>query len=145
LVDKRRVHLCPVPTPALTAEHLAVLAVSGVAAHRAVSTVPGVHSKARILVLQAHDGAGALASQELVASGALVTVQVANEDLLGKLKGLKLEAVKIGTPLEVLKALEEGDEPRFDAIIDTVGGKEIWEACKRVFTTEGQVHSFHSV
>lgn len=112
------------------------------AAHRAVSTIPGVLSKPRILVLQAHDGAGALASQELAASGALVTVQVAHEDLLGKLNGLKLEAVKIGTPLEVLKMLEESDETRFDAIIDTVGGKEIWEACKRVFTSEGQVHDF---
>lgn len=139
LVDRRRIHKCPSPTPSLTAEHLAVLAVSGVAAQRAVSTIPGQIHKARVLVLQAHDGTGALASQELAAAGALVTVQIASEDLLGKLKGLKLEAVKIGTPLEVLQSLENSEGPKFDAVIDTVGGKEIWEACKRVFSTEGQV------
>lgn len=94
-----------------------------------------------MLVLQAHDGAGALAAQELASAGARVTAQVENEDMLEKLKGLRLEAVKVGTPLEVLKVLEnEADEgDAFDAVIDTVGGKEIWEACKKVFGSEGQV------
>jgi NADPH:quinone reductase-like Zn-dependent oxidoreductase len=133
---------CPSPTASLTAEHLAVLAVSGVAAYRATNTLPGPLKDSRILVLQAHDGTGALAAQQLVAAGARVTVQIDSTDFIEKLRGLKLEAVKIGAPLAVLRALgEEGEDGLgvFDAVIDTVGGKELWESCKAVFGSAGQV------
>jgi D-arabinose 1-dehydrogenase-like Zn-dependent alcohol dehydrogenase len=108
-----------------------------------VSTLPGILKDNRVLVLQAHDGAGMLAAQELVAAGARVTVQIATEDLLETLRGLKLEAVKIGAPQAVLQALDEDDS--FDAIIDTVGGKDMWEACKKVIANEGQVRIHSSI
>ncbi|PVF96320.1 hypothetical protein CPB86DRAFT_709243 [Serendipita vermifera] len=136
VLDKRRVHRTPPPTASLSAEHLAVLAVSGIASHRAVSTLPGNLKDSRVLVLQAHDGAGMLAAQELVAAGARVVVQIATEDLLETLRGLKLEAVKIGAPQAVLQALEGNDS--FDAVIDTVGGKDMWETCKKLIGDAGQ-------
>ncbi|KIM25226.1 hypothetical protein M408DRAFT_74807 [Serendipita vermifera MAFF 305830] len=141
VIEKRRITRCPAPTSSLTAEHLAVLAVCGVAAYRATSTLPGPHKDSRILVLQAHDGTGALVAQQLVAAGARVTVQIASADVMEALRGLKLEAVKIGAPLAVLRALGEQDEDglgAFDAVVDTVGGKEIWESCKAVFGVMGQ-------
>ncbi|KAG8819851.1 hypothetical protein FRC17_010320, partial [Serendipita sp. 399] len=138
IVDKRRVHRSPIPTSSLTAEHLAVLAVSGVAAHRATSTIPGPVKDSRILVLQAHDGAGALATQELVADGAKVTVQIPNADQVEKLRGLNLESIKVGTPLAVLESLAGEEGPPFNAVLDTVGGKDIWEACKRILGATGQ-------
>ena len=141
-MEKRRVTHCPSPTASLTAEHLAVLAVSGVAAYRATNTLPSPLKDSRILVLQAHDGTGALVAQQLVAAGARVTVQIDSANFIEKLRGLKLEAIKIGAPLAVLRALgEEGDEDLgvFDAVIDTVGGKELWESCKTVFGSAGQV------
>jgi len=142
IVDKRRTAHCPPPTVSLTAEHLSVLAVCGVAAYRATSTLPGPLRESRILVLQAHDGAGALVAQQLVASGARVTVQIDSVEFIEKLRGLKLEAIKIGAPLAVLRALGNQDEAgsgAFDAVIDTVGGKEVWESCKAVFGSTGQV------
>ncbi|KAG8774704.1 hypothetical protein FRC15_001108 [Serendipita sp. 397] len=138
VVDKRRVHKSPVPTSSLTAEHLAVLAVSGVAAHRATSTFPGPIKDSKVLVLQAHDGSGALATQELVAAGAQVTVQIPDAGQVEKLRGLSLESVKVGTPLSVLGAFKGAEVPPFNAVLDTVGGKDIWEACKRIFGPTGQ-------
>lgn len=119
-----------------------MLAVSGVAAYRATNTLPGSLKDSRILVLQAHDGTGALVTQQLVAGGARVTVQIDSAKFVEKLRGLKLEAVKIGAPLTVLRALGEQDEGglgAFDAVVDTVGGKEIWDSCKAVFGSTGQV------
>jgi D-arabinose 1-dehydrogenase-like Zn-dependent alcohol dehydrogenase len=77
-----------------------------------------------------------LAVQELCALGAEVTVQVPSSDLLEKLRGFKIKAVKVGSPIDVLNALEEDS---VDAIIDTVGGRELWLACRRLFGLTGQV------
>jgi hypothetical protein len=85
-----------------------------------------------------------LVAQQLVAAGARVTVQIDSANFIEKLRGLKLEAVKIGAPLAVLRALGEQDEDGlgvFDAVIDTVGGKELWESCKAVFGSAGQVRT----
>ena len=142
VVEKHRISHCPAPTTSLTAEHLAVLAVCGVAAYRATSTLPVPLKDSRILVLQGHDGTGALVAQQLVAAGARVTVQIDSADVMEALRGLKLEAVKIGAPLAVLRALGgQGEDGlgAFDAVVDTVGGKEIWESCKAIFGLMGQV------
>lgn len=142
IADKRRIHRAPPATPSLTAEHLAVLAVSGLFAQRATSTLPTPCKGQRVLILQAHDGAGALAAQELVAAGARVTAQIADVKQLDKLRGLTLDSVKVGEPLAVLQSFEPSEEGSFDAVLDTVGGKEIWEACKRVFGSTGQFTTF---
>lgn len=88
-------------------------------------------------MLQAHMGVGLLACQELVALGAEVTVQVPEDaEALKRVKTLGVKAVKVGSPLQVIGSLQEDS---FDFIIDTVGGREIWQGCRRIFSAAGQV------
>jgi len=136
VVDKKRLTRSPTST-ALSLEQFAILAVSGFAAHRAVSTIPRQMHGCRVLVLQGHDGVGALICQELVAGKATVTAQIPDTpDALESAKRLKVSAIKIGGPLQVIESLEDRS---FDLVIDTVGGRDIWQACRRLFTQDGQV------
>ncbi|KAG9127197.1 hypothetical protein FRC07_000292 [Ceratobasidium sp. 392] len=76
VIDKRRVCAIPKPTERLTATQCALLPLCGVPAHRAVRTIPsGARRGMRALVLQAHDGPGALAVQAMRGLGMRVTGQ----------------------------------------------------------------------
>ena len=136
VVDRKRLTRSPTSS-SLSLEQFAILAVSGFAAHRAVSTVPRQIHGCRVLVLQAHDGVGALVCQELVAGKAKVTAQIPDTPgTLEMAKLLKVSSIKIGEPLQVIESLEEGS---FDLVVDTIGGRDIWQACRRLFTQDGQV------
>ena len=90
-----------------------------------------------MLVLQAHDGVGALVCQELVAGKAKVTAQIPDTPgALESAKLLRVSSIKIGESLQVIESLEDGS---FDLIVDTIGGREVWQACRRLFTQDGQV------
>ena len=71
-------------------EQLALLPLCGVAAHRAVRTSDNLQRGARALVLNGHDGAGALAVQELSAYGVHVTAQIPSIVSTDKLKNERL-------------------------------------------------------
>lgn len=136
VVDRKRLTRSPTSS-SLSLEQFAILAVSGFAAHRAVSTVPKQVHGCRVLVLQAHDGVGALVCQELVAGKAKVTAQIPDTPgTLEMAKLLKVSSIKIGEPLQVIESLEEES---FDLVVDTIGGRDIWQACRRLFTQDGQV------
>ena len=136
VVDKKRLTRSPTSS-SLSLEQFAILAVSGFAAHRAVSTVPRQIHGCRVLVLQAHDGVGALVCQELVAGKAMVTAQIPDTPgALESAKLLRVSSIKIGDSLQVIESLEEGS---FDLIVDTIGGREVWQACRRLFSQDGQV------
>lgn len=141
IIDRRRLHRCPPPTPGLGVEQLALLAGPGLAAHRAIGTYLGPVKGIKALVLHGHTGVGALAVQELVSLGALVSVQIPEDaEALKHAKALGVKAVKVGTPLQVIGSLANDD--KFDFIIDTVGGKDIWHACRRAFDSAGLVSLF---
>ncbi|KAI0772526.1 hypothetical protein BD413DRAFT_623744 [Trametes elegans] len=174
--------LAPAP---LTVEELALLPLCGVPAHRAVRTFTDVlappvnrspNSTAkpdvRALVLQGHDGAGALAVQMLGRRGVRICVQVPEsamydsheeehagtgistrvspsknkgkgkagvvsrrEQVEARLRAWGAEDICVGEPLDVLRRFaEEGQS--FDAILDTVGGVQIWEASQRLLTMD---------
>ncbi|TBU50525.1 hypothetical protein BD309DRAFT_945172 [Dichomitus squalens] len=86
----------PLTPPALTVEELALLPLCGVPAHRAIRTfadvlAPALHSKSadpssrsdkRALILQGHDGAGALAAQMLGQRGVRIAVQIPESAML---------------------------------------------------------------
>ena len=84
----------PLAPPPLTIEELALLPLCGVPAHRAIRTFAdvlapplgsrpnGSRPEARALVLQAHDGAGALAVQMLGRRGVRIAVQVPESSML---------------------------------------------------------------
>lgn len=129
-------------------EQLALLPLCGVQAHRAVRTSDHLQHGARALVLQGHDGAGALAVQELKAYGVHVTAQIptifSTDKLKSELKRAETEErvkswgareVITDSPVAAVNALPEGE---FDLVIDTIGGRPIWDACRRILHSEGQ-------
>ena len=163
----------------MTIEELAVLPICGVPAYRAIRTFADVISPAkpkpnsvdsnkrvRVLVLQGHDGPGAIAVQMLSHKGVQVWVQVpdsvAREDassgeeedadgpgpsgttrtketrfdrLEARLRAWGAEAICVGEPLEVLERLAQ-DGRSFDAILDTIGGTDVWEAGRKVLLVD---------
>jgi hypothetical protein len=163
----------PRPTDRLTTTQCALLPLCGVPAHRAVRTIPhsavktgpdGKRRAMRVLVLQAHDGAGLLAVQMMRGLGMRVTAQVpvgseavgfglelslgprdrgrtragkAREDQPVTSKRMEPVEVVVGDdPIEVIGRLEEGV---YDAVIDTVGGRRVWDACRGVMCSDAHV------
>lgn len=90
----------------------------------------------RALVLQAHDGAGALAVQAMRGLGMKVTAQVPMGVHLEGAIEQDLEVVVGDDPIEVIGRLEESV---FDAVVDTVGGRGVWDACRRVMCSDAHV------
>ncbi|KAG9092591.1 hypothetical protein FRC06_011862 [Ceratobasidium sp. 370] len=128
VIDKRRVCTIPRPTDRLTTTQCALLPLCGVPAHRAVRTIPsGARRGMRALVLQAHDGSGALAVQAMRGLGMRVTAQVPAGVPMEVVDGV--EVVVGDDPIEVIGRLEEST---YDAVVDTVGGRRVWDACRRV-------------
>ncbi|CAE6429732.1 unnamed protein product [Rhizoctonia solani] len=141
--------LCGVPA------HRAVRTIP----NSATKTGPdGQRRPMRVLVLQAHDGTGLCAVQVMRQLGMRVTAQVpvGSENVgfeTGPSLGLRargrtragkgrefeppkssrrmedVEVVVGDDPVDVIGQLEEGV---YDAVIDTVGGRGVWDACRRV-------------
>ena len=148
MTDKTRVAKCCTPSKSLSIEQLALLPLCGIPAHRAVRTYGFPERGARALVLQAHDGIGALAVQELVSLGVQVTAQVSPELNRAEVKehsgvSAKDRIIQFGAQKVImydpLTAVEVLEDNTYDLVIDTVGGREIWEACRRVLHNMGQV------
>ncbi|CAE6473463.1 unnamed protein product [Rhizoctonia solani] len=171
VIDKSRVCTVPRPTDRLTTTQCALLPLCAVPAHRAVRTIPNSATKTgtdgqrrpmRVLVLQAHDGAGLCAVQIMRQLGMRVTAQVpvGSENVnfaTGPTLGLKtrgrtragkgrefepprstrrmaeVEVVAGDDPVEVIGRLEESV---YDAVVDTVGGRGVWDACRRVMCSD---------
>lgn len=162
IIEKRRVTRCPRPSPALTLEQLALLSLSAVPAHRAVRTSGFDSDSGRALVLLGHDGIGALVVQELAAAGMHVTAHIPadaaprvsssssssgeekEKDAMDReadtreaeerVKRWGARAVRIGDAVEVIESCAEGS---FDFVIDTIGGRRIWDASRRVLVSSG--------
>ncbi|KAG8747418.1 hypothetical protein FRC10_001089 [Ceratobasidium sp. 414] len=132
VIDKRRVCTIPRPTDRLTTTQCALLPLCGIPAHRAVRTIPsGARRGMCALVLQAHDGPGALAVQAMRGLGMRVTAQVPAGVPMEAVDGV--EVVVGDDPIEVIGRLEES---AFDAVVDTVGGRCMWDACRRIMRSE---------
>ncbi|KAH9938724.1 uncharacterized protein B0H18DRAFT_1112847 [Fomitopsis serialis] len=157
----------PPPAPnQLTPQDLALIPLCGVPAHRAVRSFAeviaarkGRGSRARILILNAHDGAGAIALQMLAKKKVNVCAQVPEsavrdmdeseessegsnsgasltrrERVEARIRGWGAEEVFVGEPLAVLEQMFD-EEKSFDGVLDTVGGVEIWEAAQRLLAS----------
>lgn len=133
-------------------EQLALLPLCGVPAHRAIGTIDDAEDYISALVFQGHDGAGAMAVQELVALKLRVTVQippldpdsdgkVSEKDVLSmrlaeeRVRGYGVSRIIIDDVEATIKSLEANS---FDIVIDTVGGKLVWDDCRRILRSHGQ-------
>ncbi|KAL5527215.1 hypothetical protein ACEPAG_6006 [Sanghuangporus baumii] len=178
VVEKRHVARCPHPSPSFTLEQLALLPLCGVPAHRAMRTA-GIDTDTerdsahgRVLVLQGHDGAGALVVQALAFAGMHVTAHIplhadiqrtrtpstssasssdpsdenehavhggtqhsSTREAEERVRRWGARGVRVGDAVEVVENCDAG---AFDLVIDTVGGKRIWDACQRVLAASGQ-------
>jgi NADPH:quinone reductase-like Zn-dependent oxidoreductase len=94
------------------------------------------------LVLQAHDGIGALVTQELTSLGVTVIAQVVPDQLEDEItaeeRARLFGAAKVIVE-EPLVALTGREESSCDFVIDTVGGRRIWEAARWALRDGGQV------
>ncbi|KAF8514823.1 hypothetical protein BU17DRAFT_31635, partial [Hysterangium stoloniferum] len=143
LVDRRHIHRAPRQSPTFTQEHLTLLSLSGVAAHRAVRTLSHLPPASRVFVLNAHAGPGLLATQLLAARGIAVTAHVPGGWGSGCERRARLAGaaeVRCGEIGEVVEGLET---EKFDAVVDTVGGKNVWDMCRRVLCLSGQFTTLH--
>jgi NADPH:quinone reductase-like Zn-dependent oxidoreductase len=148
VVDKRRIFQSPQPHRYLTLEQIAMLPLAGIPAYRASRTLASVmtedSSRPRALVLNAHDGIGALAAQCLTLKGADVVAQVPPPPEGGKPPGMAppekaklFGAVKV-TEKEPRQAIADSTESEYDFVLDTVGGSNIWHAARTVLRNNGQ-------
>ncbi|KDQ29291.1 hypothetical protein PLEOSDRAFT_176054 [Pleurotus ostreatus PC15] len=174
----------PERQPPMTLEELALLALTGIPAYRAVRTFQFAHAsrstslshnamhpsskpadeQRRVVVLKGHDGVGAMAVQMLVKDGWRVCVHAplpkvdlddgernrqeamlvieerarlwGADEVIFDDGGLEREspaAKRTGPVVRVLqRLLEDGDV--FEAVLDTVGGKDVWEASEKLLS-----------
>lgn len=139
------------PTSSLTVEELSLLPLCGVFAYRAVktfdpsatTTTPAHSSRAakRVLILDGHEGTGALAAQMLSTKGWNVVIQVSPqtnaslEDIERRLETWGIEEICYGDALSVLSRLLERCEAEnyvVDGVLDTIGGLDIWNASQKI-------------
>lgn len=133
IVDKRRLHKAPTPTPTLGIDELSLLPLNGVPARRAVVALTSIplKSDSRILILNAHKGPGVLVQQELVAKGLFPIAHIP--------PSIEAETLTGTTILQgdILPLISQMESSSLDAVIDTVGGREVWEECRRVLRNNG--------
>jgi NADPH:quinone reductase-like Zn-dependent oxidoreductase len=117
----------------LSLEEVACLPLLGVTAHRACV---GQTRGSRALILNAHEGVGALAAQELSSMGlhviAHVPLDVANAEDDAWENGAK--EVIADDPVAMINAQHESG---FEFVLDTIGGRRIYDACRRVLRSNG--------
>jgi NADPH:quinone reductase-like Zn-dependent oxidoreductase len=138
-VDRDRVGVAP--QGVLSVEQIATLPCAGVPAFQAMQTLcADLPRGSKILVLNAHVGVGALAMQ---LAGCLrrqrdlwitaqVPITVSDGDAL--CRGYGASETLRDDPIPVLHALHESS---YDAILDTVGGRRVYDAARRVLHHEG--------
>lgn len=91
----------------------------------------------RILVLNAHDMIGLLTMQEASRLGMVIVAQVPQTVPHGEALCRQNGAVEVvtGDPLWTINLLHESS---FNLVVDTIGSRHIYDACRRVLANYGQ-------
>ncbi|EST06152.2 Alcohol dehydrogenase GroES-like protein [Kalmanozyma brasiliensis GHG001] len=136
VIDHNRI--CHAPSDCLTTEQIAALPSAGVMAHQLIQNhCSQLQRGARVLILNAHDGVGLLTLQESVGLGLVIVAQCppSVSDGVAVCQANGAHEVVIGEPLWAINSLHESS---FDLIVDTVGGRKIYDASRRILASEGQ-------
>ncbi|KZS97912.1 hypothetical protein SISNIDRAFT_481789 [Sistotremastrum niveocremeum HHB9708] len=136
VVDRRRLHRSPRPSAQMSIEKLAVLPLAGIPTVRLMRTFSYLPRGSRILVLRAHEGVGALATQRLTAQGMQVTAHIPSDS-----QALR-DIAEANGAVEFLSGDEQAAisslaDSEFDGVLDTIGGRSLFEACRRVLREGG--------
>jgi NADPH:quinone reductase-like Zn-dependent oxidoreductase len=139
-VDERRLHKAPNPSGSLSLDQISLLPLCGIPAYRAVAAIRSIpiSPQAKVLVLDAHKGVGALTWQQfkLIGIDALVHMSSTDHHEFPSFDLQRAPTTLFGDPLALVKRMESSS---LDAIIDTVGGRDMWEECRRVLRDNGAV------
>ncbi|WFD43007.1 hypothetical protein MPSI1_001658 [Malassezia psittaci] len=126
------------PEGRLTAEQIAALPCTGIMVHQIVQNHCMVLPRgARILILNAHDGIGLLALQEASRLGLIIIAHVPAHAADGVSICEANGATEVVTG-EALWAINLLHESSFNLIVDTIGGRAIYDACRRILAHQGQ-------
>ncbi|PWN43025.1 hypothetical protein IE81DRAFT_109027 [Ceraceosorus guamensis] len=126
------------PEDCLTTEQIAALPATGVMSYQLMQNhCSQVPRGARILILNAHDGIGLLTMQECAPLGLIVVAQcpASVSDGVAVCEANGAHEVVIGEPLWAINSLHESS---FDLVVDTVGGRRIYDAARRILANGGQ-------
>lgn len=133
--------LARAPDGVLSLEQIAAVALSGIPAYQAMdelcSTLP---RGSKLVILNAHEGVGAIAlqlGQSLRAARDLWVVahyppDFADGDTI--LRALGASETLCG---EVISAVQSLRESSYDAVLDSVGGRKIYDVCKVILHDDG--------
>lgn len=131
-------YVSPAPEGRLSAEQIAALPGTGVMVHQIVQnhciTLP---KGSRVLILQAHDHIGLLTMQEVSRLGLVIVAQVPSEaaDGVSICRANGAAEVITGDPLWTINMLHESS---FALVVDTIGGRDVYDACRRILASHGQ-------
>ncbi|KAG0151520.1 hypothetical protein CROQUDRAFT_502941 [Cronartium quercuum f. sp. fusiforme G11] len=147
VIDKDLVALAPVHS-GLTIEQLACLPALGVPAHLVMSTIcAGLPKGSKILILNGHKGLGAMMCDlvryfrpggDLWVTCHIPTAATSLEELgiaTGRCEARGAREVIVEE--SVLQALNSIHESSYDIVIDTIGGRRIYDASRRILHHEG--------
>lgn len=126
------------PEGRLVPEQIAALPATGVMVHQIVQHHCMVLPRgSRILVLNAHDMIGLLTMQEASRLGMVIVAQVPQTVPHGEALCRQNGAVEVvtGDPLWTINLLHESS---FNLVVDTIGSRHIYDACRRVLANYGQ-------
>ncbi|WFD36681.1 hypothetical protein MCUN1_003568 [Malassezia cuniculi] len=130
--------LVSAPDERLSTEEIAALPSTGIMGHQIVQshciTLP---RGSRILILNAHDGVGLLTMQEARRLGLIIVAQVPPgvPDGATVCRANGANEVVTGDPLWAINLLHESS---FSLVVDTIGGRQIYDSCRRIITNNGQ-------
>jgi NADPH:quinone reductase-like Zn-dependent oxidoreductase len=120
------------PEDCLTTEEIAALPAVGVMAYQMMTNhCSQLMRGSRVLILNAHDGVGFLTMQEAANLGLIIVAQCPDSisDGVALCEANGANEVVIGDPLWALNSLHESS---FDLVLDTIGGRRVYDAAKRV-------------
>ncbi|CAD6918176.1 unnamed protein product [Tilletia controversa] len=130
-------YVCKAPEDCLTTEQISALPAAGLLSHEIVTTYCSqLERGSRVLILNAHDGIGLLVMQQSVELGLIIVAQcpTAVSDGVAVCQANGAQEVVVGEPLWAINSLHESS---FDLVVDTVGGRRIYDASRRVLATKG--------
>lgn len=126
------------PEDCLTTEEIAALPAVGVMAYQIMTNhCSQLKRGSRILILNAHDGVGLLTMQEANNLGLIIVAHCPEfiSDGVALCEANGAHEVVVGDALWALNSLHESS---FDLVLDTVGGRRIYDAARRILAFQGQ-------
>lgn len=129
------------PNGVLTLEQIAAIALSGIAAYQSMDELCSTLARgSKLVILNAHEGVGAIALQLAQALRPAMDLWIighfppdfADGDSI--LRALGASETLCGEAVSAVKSLRESS---YDAVLDTIGGRQIYDASKIVLHDDG--------